>query len=76
MKKLDSSGIESLERESLLKATISKDRPFHFLDNNHFTIYDKQTIYVHCRKILKLFVRALKTSEKTRYHVLFHSECT
>jgi hypothetical protein len=46
-----------------------KDRPSHFIDNNHFAIYGKQTIYAQCRKILKLFVRALKTSRKTNYHV-------
>jgi hypothetical protein len=40
-----------------------------------YTIYGKQTIYAQCRKILKLFVRASKTSRKTSYHVLFHSEC-
>jgi hypothetical protein len=44
--------IESLEGESLLKATIIKDRPSHYIDNNQFTIYDKQTMSVHCRKIL------------------------
>jgi len=39
VKKLGSSGIAKLERESLLKAVITKYRPSSFIDNNHFTIY-------------------------------------